>query len=547
MTETHNSMQLALADVFRRLETFRCVDGQSTHHGSMDREFWCYRTTRGFSSAPFQHAMSAYALASTGGVGATAARLSAIGEHLANYWLRTRNSNGSTNEWFRNEQSYCATAMGLHALTETATAMRDRKIPKSMEQLLVSAVSSERWLRRRNNPLAMNQDVASVSARWSLGSLLSDDTMRDRARRDFDRLVQTAARIGHLSESGGFDLGYSLLSIDLLVVAHLNGLAATENLASILCERLAGVVSRSGDLPFALGSRGTRHQFFGGVHYFATTVKSAARLVSLLRSDHLTQQGAQTGEYDDRYLATFAAAALARSVVYGESPERRAEITAAPCESEAVSAALRSASSPIFERHEVGDATVFCNRTLGSSLCYIDSAHRAIINLGYSISTEDGVRACTLTSPIDIDGRASHELVGPSGAMPLVRWELLFRLLTILCALPSVARLVSWFSRTKLARPNRRLSGSFTREILCSDSQLSVVDRLALKKSSGLARIAQLLSFPFHSPSAVAAQTAIPDASNPRVDVGRVGSGTVTIRWHIGSVDGVPSVVSDEP
>jgi len=51
----------ACAAALERLEALVCSDGTSRTFGCVDRDFWAYRTLRGFPSAPYQHVMSGLA------------------------------------------------------------------------------------------------------------------------------------------------------------------------------------------------------------------------------------------------------------------------------------------------------------------------------------------------------------------------------------------------------------------------------------------------------------------------------------------------------
>ena len=531
MNEPNVVLRPFLGAVVRRLDVMRCVNLQSPQYGSMDREFWNYRTTRGFSSAPLQHAMGAYALLGVMTTDVEHASLASTAEQLATFWIRSRNTNGSANEWYRNEQSYCATAMGLHALTETATALRATLGFGRLQPLLGAAVSSAKWLQRRSNPLAMNQEVASVSARWSLGTLLGDTTMCERAASDLANILKVAEIHGHLLESGGFDIGYTLLTLDLLVTAHLNGLEDTKNLVEILCDRLAGVVSKSGELPFALGSRGTSHRFFGGVHYFARTTGWAAHLVSMLRADHLEQQAIYSQEYDDRYLATFAASSLARAATYATHDFRGSSLDRS----------RQSTLPEVFERFELPSATVFCNRKLGSALSYIDAEHRTVNHLGYSVTCADSERLCTLSIGVQASGSTTHSLVPVSQAMPLVRWEAVLNVITAFCRIPVIARLVSWNARARLARPVGSVRGMFVRTYQVNTEQLVVEDRVMLSDRSRSGRISWLVSFPFHSPSAIGGFAGVAEPTQTSSKEATAGD-VFVLRWTVTQVDGRPSV-----
>ena len=476
-----------------RVLTLRCPDTSSPQYGSFDRDFWAYRTVRGFQSGPYQHVMSGFAYLGEQQTTDTSLFFRKLAESALKQWVWQRNANGSTNEWYRNEQSFCATAMGLHAATETLLTLERLGQSPSSKEADEQLVISERWLARRANSQAANQEVASLVGRWNLGALLQDRKIQNRAETSLTKVINKVDEAGYLSEYGGFDIGYSLLSLDLLVSSHRAGFTDVLFLAARICKQLESVVSRGGDLPFALGSRGTHHPFFGGARYFSTIIPEAARLLSRLRSDYMNHQIQQTMFYDDRYLATFGFAAATRLFIpaVGQSFETKCE-PVVPIPSQ----------PSLLERIDLLNGTLFCNRKLGSSLQFLGDDHTTDIHLGYSFA-RGGRWWCSLSTQSKANSLTRHQFVKQSTTIPLQRFELAFALLQTLCRFPWVASRVSRWARLKLGRSSKTRPTYFSRTIQVHDEVVKVCDEITSKYQSDLSMIQSLAAFPFHSPSLV--------------------------------------------
>jgi len=476
-----------------RVLALRCSDTSSPQYGSFDRDFWAYRTVRGFQSGPYQHVMSGFAYLGEQQTTDTSLFFRKLAESALKQWVWQRNANGSTNEWYRNEQSFCATAMGLHAATETLLILERLGQSPSSKEADEQLVISERWLARRANSLAANQEVASLAGRWNLGALLQDRRIQARAETSLAKVINEVDQFGYLPEYGGFDIGYSLLSLDLLVSSHRAGFTDVLLLAARICKQLDPIVSRGGDLPFALGSRGTHHSFFGGARYFSTLIPEAARLLSRLRSDYMNHQIQQTMFYDDRYLATFGFAAATRLFIpeAGQSFETNCE-PVVPIPSQ----------PSLLERIDLSNGTLFCNRKLGSSLQFLGNDHTTDIHLGYSFA-RGGRWWCSLSTQSKASSLIRHQFVKQSTTIPLQRFELAFAFLQTLCRIPWIASRVSWWARVKLGRSSKTRPTYFSRTIKAFDDVVEVCDEIISKHQSDLSVVQSLAAFPFHSPSLV--------------------------------------------
>lgn len=512
----------ACAAALERLEALVCSDGTSRTFGCVDRDFWAYRTLRGFPSAPYQHVMSGLAYLSQCSEGFDSRRLGDLSLGSLDFWLRSRNGNGSANEWYRNEQSYCATAMGMHSAVEALWLLRDRISERDLRERCRDLVKSARWLQDRNNPLATNQDVASTSGRFVLAALLDDNHMRDSALRSLERIQTRFFRDGYLREYEGMDLGYTLLSLDLLVASHRAGMSECETLVSGLCRQLVSVSSPTGDLPFALGSRGTLHRFFGGVEYFSRFVDSASGFRLRAIGSGATAQADALMRYDDRYLATFAFSALARrhhseqvhaSHVGSREPETRA-LPQPP---------IRGASDE--------NGTLFVHRQFGHGLSWTSRSGETITHLGYVFTERSGRRWTSLVRP---EVRSSeYQFARVSDALPLQRWEAMYRLVFSLCRISLVARAVSWWARTRVGRPQNTRDMWLHREVVESRNGVTIRDRIRVSgRTTG--KITVVSAFPYHSPSLTSSVAGGFDESLFLREIDHVsGDGEIVIGWRI--------------
>ena len=485
-----NSVEEPITRCIQRVATMWCSDTQSATFGCADREFWSYRTTRGFASGPFQHMMAGLAYFSSleGSLNTIDHRNTALS--MLDFWISARNLNGSANEWYRNEQSFCATAFGLHAACETLILLRDKMSSQQLEAFCIELSRSEQWLRERDNPLAANQQVASCTGRYVLGTLLDDQTISDWAERDLQKVRSDLEKTGFLAEYGGPDVGYTLLSMDLLVAAHQAGLSVTEPLATEVCRCLSTLMSESKYLPFELGSRATRHQFFGGIAYFSQFLPAAEEFLQRSNWYSPIVQGDALFGYDDRYFATFGFTAFARRVIFsrtelatGQTTEprliaSRSEITSEKC----------------------GDGTLFIHTGFGCSLSWIKDATVSATHLGYVFRDAKGRR---WTSLAPTDGKKQWiRFVKATDSSPLVKWETLVRFIFVLCRYSAFARVVSWLARTKVGRSRRKSTIAFSREISYDQEKLKVKDRIRFGPGTS-GQISIVSEFPFYSPSSM--------------------------------------------
>jgi hypothetical protein len=454
---------------------------------------------------------------------------------MVDFWIQNRNRNGSSNEWFKNEQSFCATSMGLHAVGEALYLLRNSIPEDDLVSRCIQLRSSVQWLRERDNELAANQRIASCTSRYVFGVLTHDQEVCREARDSLANIQSDFDSHGYLSEYGGIDLGYSLLSLDLLVAAHRAGLDESEQLANDVCSQLLVMMSDSGYLPFELGSRSTFHKFFAGVSYFGKFLEAARCVESTALDAKPRVQADSLSHYDDRYFSTFAFSAFLRRLFVKDLQP--------PAERLGSSRQARVPSSPISSRL-CAPGQIVEHRNFGHALSYVVQGERRLTHLGYVFEDSRGHRWTSLTEPQPPS--QGYQFRRVSDSAPLVKFESLVRLVFSASRIPLIANMVSRWARTRAGRPRDTIPLVMHRSTSWLDGKVTVEDRFQILGTLE-GQLSVVEHFPYHSPSHTKMVLANLDTSrfvrNVKIDG---GESEIMIRWHISSTPSLDACVDVE-
>lgn len=245
-------------------------------YGCLDREYWHYKTLRGFPRLIFQQGLWGLSLVySKPFPGNEFSGSAAVKEWIQAgllFWQRMRHPDGSVDEWYRHERSFCATAFTAAAMAETLLGMEKELDPAVHERLMESLEETVRWLTRHKNLEVANQMVAGLVAVEGLRRLTKAkrfDLLYEEWKGDLLRLQHPE---GWFSEYGGADIGYSLLMLDLL--AHLwvrTGDSDLERGIDHLLEFISYFVNPDGRVGGGYSHRLTRHCFPYGMERMAAS------------------------------------------------------------------------------------------------------------------------------------------------------------------------------------------------------------------------------------------------------------------------------------
>lgn len=132
---------------------------------------------------------------------------------MIRFWLKHRNADGSVNEVYPFERSFCATSFSALSVTESLLLL-DGQLTADRDAL----IKTGKWLAANNNPTVFNQEAASLVALHNLARLTGDKTFLCAAAKRKDSILHAQHPKGYFPEYGGMDIGYLSISLGLLAL-----------------------------------------------------------------------------------------------------------------------------------------------------------------------------------------------------------------------------------------------------------------------------------------------------------------------------------------
>lgn len=240
----------------KRIIGFIDTEPQSPTFGCADRYYWHYKL-HDYHNARMQEAclLLAFFYLDKGADLCQNEKLFNLIKGVIGFWAKNLNQNGSVNEIFPHEQSFCASAFSLYAVTETI-GLLDLKAEKETHQKEWEKCGD--WLMKNGNWHISNQIAASALALYNLGELTREERFTTEARNRIERLLAGREQGGYFKEYGGFDLGYNTLTMSLLAQIYLKN--KDERIKTALVksnELIAKYLDAAGNYDCSAMSRGT--------------------------------------------------------------------------------------------------------------------------------------------------------------------------------------------------------------------------------------------------------------------------------------------------
>ncbi|MBI5055299.1 MAG: hypothetical protein HZB61_01595 [Nitrospirae bacterium] len=270
--------------------------------GCCDRTYWHYRLID-IPNARYQEAGLLFALAYSvklpGNFFYGSAMLKTWTKDIWRFWLRRRNRDGSTNEVYPYERSFCSTAFSTAAFVETVLMQGGAE---EWEEEIKECESTVLWLYRNRNEEVVNQMAASLLALTGFSVLTGDNRFAGMARERRDNVISLADNNGIFPEYGGFDAGYQSITMSALArtIALSGGDGDLEEILRKGERFLSGKIDHDGRTDPSKNSRDTQY-----IYPYALAVMKSELL------DRLTR-GIEGGTVlnptwmDDRYCIAFA-------------------------------------------------------------------------------------------------------------------------------------------------------------------------------------------------------------------------------------------------
>jgi hypothetical protein len=423
--------------------------------GCFDREYWHYKTLIEFPRADFQQCLWGLSLLYTtpfeGNEFAANTEVLQWIKGGLEFWLRIRNADGSLNEWYPNEHSFCATAFTSAAVGETLILLEGQLDENFKAKIIASLETTVHWLLRNQNMQVANQMVAGLVALDCLRQLTMNQQYRDTYEQWKASVLAMQHSEGWFSEYGGADIGYSFLTLDLL--AHLwkraNDYGIGKAINSVL-DFLSYFVHPDGTIGGDYGSRSTNHCFPYGVECLAGAGNSIAqKILAAVRFAIREGLVPTPATVDDTYTAYFYVNSfclvacnvhLTPEVLnpLAICDERKRFFPGAGLLVHATEAYYAVVST------QNGVWRVFDRR--GKS--YGDSGYVVITQYGKRVSSQQGGQQ-TVCNISEVEGRYTVEIKKRFGildiSLPLVKYVIPFKMFSLyLLRLPKLA---FWFSK----------------------------------------------------------------------------------------------------
>ncbi|MGI9301746.1 MAG: hypothetical protein ACR2RB_03425, partial [Gammaproteobacteria bacterium] len=356
-------------------------------HGSMDRAFWYYRTLTNFQSAVWQQPMLAFAILRDYYPGPTEdfdrSVMEQATESALNAWTLCQHRNGAFDEWYLNEYSYCPTAITSAGAALTLTVSRGWLHASPRAKATQALSTSCAWLLKRYNSNVMNQNLAATVALAGLAHVSGQQEWLEGARTKLQRIADDQNKEGWLPEYGGFDFGYSTLTLDFLSIISSLGLAElADAIADRLIRFLNMVLDRGCAIPGRIGSRGTSHAFLAGAISYGRQSSQARALESLLLDLHRKRLAANPGSVDDRYFSYFYFPQFALALK--AAADKRADSVSSTRDAATLPESTAHLSSSGIALHRLDRITVVQNRRLGDAFAVLRQNESPLYHLGYT-------------------------------------------------------------------------------------------------------------------------------------------------------------------
>lgn len=186
------------------------------------------------------------------------------------FWGRSLHRDGSGDEVYPFERSFCATAFSTCAVTE-ALLLTEGRIPAKISR-------TGQWLASQDEGDAANQIAAAALALDSLARLLPGRQWQDTSRKMVHRLLRNQSGDGFFPEYGGYDIGYLSITLSLLARLHRKNREPTVwDVAQQALSFLEDKIRSDGTYDSTVCSRNTQFLYPFGFAYFGSNILARIR------------------------------------------------------------------------------------------------------------------------------------------------------------------------------------------------------------------------------------------------------------------------------
>jgi hypothetical protein len=125
------------------------------------------------------------------------------------FWTKIQRPDGSFDEYWPYERSFCATAFAAYAVAESCRLLN---APPPKDALLKVC----QWIDAHENLLVLNQMSGAGIALYVSGLVLEDEQICSWGKRKIQQVVERQDPSGFFVEYGGYDIGYLTITLSCL-------------------------------------------------------------------------------------------------------------------------------------------------------------------------------------------------------------------------------------------------------------------------------------------------------------------------------------------
>lgn len=207
---TKKTIAALIPRIFSSLDT----NPLSPTYGCFDKAYWWYKT-KDFPCARLQEAVLALALLYSKNASYHTSSVKALIEAALHFTLNIQHANGSFDEWYPRENSYCATAFVTYAVSETLLLLKKEISPKLEEKVISHLEKSCSFFLGHHEEIA-NQVAGSLAALYNIFLLTKKECYSTGAEKKLIVLRSLFHSEGWFHEYDGADPGYQTITLEFL-------------------------------------------------------------------------------------------------------------------------------------------------------------------------------------------------------------------------------------------------------------------------------------------------------------------------------------------
>ncbi|MCX6349042.1 MAG: hypothetical protein NTV79_06035, partial [Candidatus Aureabacteria bacterium] len=199
-------------------------DPRSPAYGCFHPPFWLNKTSD-WPNARCQEAVYTFALLYRneypGNFWRGAGEIRELALAGLRFWAARQHPDGSSDEWYRGEHGFAATAFTAYALSGAYRLLESELEQRDKTAILDAFRRAASWLACHRDLIKLNHEAVGAAALFALAEATGDENALPAARQKRDRVMAAQREEGWFPELGGCDTGYSFITLEYLVRCYL--------------------------------------------------------------------------------------------------------------------------------------------------------------------------------------------------------------------------------------------------------------------------------------------------------------------------------------